>query len=203
MKETSNNEKQAMWKHVVEKESGSRGGYPTVTDEGTKYGTGQWELIIRADGFNDLANSRHWRKGSRPQGYRPDKAQQMANCGRLEVQGTDAFEVMAMDGGSEKNQKDLVKLSNEYYSRIVKPEIHALQGLRKNPTARKARKTVETARNQLNYYEEQPEELVALMTTQNATFIELLPEGKSRDDAIAALGMKFINDRKEFIKSKK
>ena len=127
----------------------------------------------------------------------------MANCGRLEVQGTDAFEVMAMDGGSEKNQKDLVKLSNEYYSRIVKPEIHALQGLRKNPTARKARKTVETARNQLNYYEEQPEELVALMTTQNATFIELLPEGKSRNDAIAALGMKFINDRKEFIKSKK
>ena len=201
MKETSNNEKQTTWKHVVDKESGSRGGYPTVSDESTKYGTGQWETIIRADGFNDMANSRHWKKGSRPQGYRPDKAQAMANLSQLELRGVDAFEVMAMDGGSEKNKKVLVKLSNDYYSKIAKPEIHALQSLRKNPTARKARKTKETVMNQISYYEEEPEQLTALIEKENDGFLSML-EGQSRVDAIKALETKFMNDRKGFLKKK-
>jgi hypothetical protein len=202
MKETSNNEKQATWKHVVDKKSGSRGGYPTVTDESTKYGTGQWETIIRADGFNDMANSRHWKKGSRPQGYRPDKAQQMANCGRLEVQGVKAFEVMAMDGGTEKNKKELVSLSHEYYARIAKPEIHALLAMRKNPTARKARKTREIVLNQLSHYEEHPEELDEVIAKDNAELLELIPEGPAREATQAALATKFLNDRKVYLKKK-
>jgi|TARA_R110000824_G_scaffold399199_1_gene604275 hypothetical protein len=201
MKETSNNEKQATWKHVVDKESGSRGGYPTVSDESTKYGTGQWEMIIRADGYSDMANSRHWKKGSRPQGYRPDKAQQMANLSQLELRGTDAFEVMAMDGGSEKNQKALVKLSNDYYSKIAKPEMHSLQSLRKNPTARKARKTKETIMNQITFYEEEPEQLTALIEKENDGFLSML-EGQSRVDAVKALETKFMNDRKGYLKKK-
>jgi len=201
MKETSNNEKQATWRHIVEKESGSRGGYPTVTDEGTKNGTGQWESVIRADGFNNMANSQHWKKGSRPQGYRPDKAQQMANLARLELQGVDAFEAMAMDGGSVKNQKELVKLSNDYYNKIAKPEIHALLALRQNPTKRKARLNKEKVANQVTYYEESPEKLVAVIEKEQEGFLSLLT-GESRKDAVDALCAKFMADRKEFLKKK-
>jgi hypothetical protein len=201
-KETSNNEKQTTWRHVVDKESGSRGGYPTVSDESTKYGTGQWESIIKADGFENMANSQHWKKGSRPQGYRPDKAQAMANLARLELQGVDAFDHMAMDGGSEKNKKALVKLSNDYYTKISKPEIHALLALRKNPTARKARKTKETVMNQLAFYEENPDELVAVVTKENDGILSML-EGQSREDAIEAFAQKFLNDRTEYLKKQK
>ena len=186
-KKNSKNGEQATWKHVVEKESGSRGAYMTFTDESTKFGTGDYEGVLRAIGFEDLENKRHWKKDNRAKGLRPDMATAFANVARTKLTGDATHQEIKMT-------KEQVVMNKRWFEEIFAPEVHAVLGIRKNPTKRKARKSVEQITNELVHYKGNPEELERHIRKEQAGLIEFLPED-SKDVTVKALCKKFIADR--------
>ena len=88
-KKQVNTEREVTYEHVVEKKSGSRGTYFDGPDDQTKNGTGMGELIIRASGFTDLVNKRHWKKGHRPHGIRKDEFTNMSQLSDMKIYNSD------------------------------------------------------------------------------------------------------------------
>jgi len=186
-KKIETEKKQTTWNHVVEKESGSRGAYMTFTDVTTKFGTGDYEGVLRAIGFEDLENKRHWKKDNRAKGLRPDMATAFANVARTKLTG---------DAGHQETKmtKEQVVLNKRWFESIFAPEVHAVLGIRKNPTKRKARKSVEQITNELVHYKGNPEELEKHITTSNEGLLEFIPEAQ-KGITVKALCKKFIADR--------
>ena len=110
-KKQINTKRDTTWKHVVEKKSGSRGTYFNTTDEMTTYGTGAGELIIRALGFDNIDEKKHWKKGYRPHGIRKD-------IGTNESQLADARISMSDKRVEMKMSPELLKLNKDYYEKI-------------------------------------------------------------------------------------
>ena len=179
--------KQATWNHVVEKKSGSRGAYMTFTDESTKFGTGSYEGVLRAIGFADLENKKHWKKNNRVKGLRPDMATAFANVSQTKLRGSS-------DHQEVKLSKELIVLNHRWFEEVYAPEVHAVLGLRKNPSVRKARKSVEVITNELVHYKGNMPELKSHIEKQNEGLLGFIPK-ENRDATVEALCKKFIADR--------
>ena len=194
-KQINTNKDTTMFNHVVEKKSGSRGTYFDTTDEMTAHGTGNGEMIIRALGFNNLDEKKHWKKGFRPFGIRRDIGTNESQLSRAKIYMSDEGVEMDMDSG-------LLMLNQEYYNKIKIPNLRKLMSLRKNPSLKKARKTAEVYANELAHFTKNPDELKQLMAKQNAGTLEFVSE-KTKDQVIDAFAQQFIADRKSKLESMK
>jgi len=178
-----------MFNHVVEKESSSRGTYFDVTDEVTTHGTGNGEMIIRALGFENMDEKKHWKKKYRPFGIRRDIGTNETQLSRAKIYMSDEGVEMDMDSG-------LLMLNQEYYNKIKIPNLRKIQALRKNPTLKKVRKTAEIYANELAHFSKNPDELLELMKERNAGLLENCPP-EMYDSMVEVFAKGYIADREK------
>jgi hypothetical protein len=183
-----NTKKEITYNHVVEKESGSRGTYFDGPDDQTKFGTGMGELIIRASGFTDLVNGKHWKKGHRPFGIRKDEFTNMSQLSDMKIYNADTRTEVEFS-------PELIKLNTEWFEKVHNPNLHALLNLRKNPTLKKARKTAEVLANEIAHFSDKPDELRAHVAKQNEATLEFVND-TMKDAVLDAMCSAFMEDRK-------
>tara|TARA_R100001594_G_C3984042_1_gene250762 strand:+ start:280 stop:885 length:606 start_codon:yes stop_codon:yes gene_type:complete len=179
-----------IFNHVVEKESSARGTYFDVTDEMTTHGTGNGEIIIRALGFNNMEEKKHWKKKYRPFGIRRD-------IGTNEAQLSRALLYMSDEGVEMDMSPELLKLNKQYFEKIKIPNLRKIQELRKNPTLKKVRKSAEVMTNEISHFSKNPDELKDLVAEQNAGLLEAFKSEEGRNEAIEALATTYIDSRKK------
>tara|TARA_R100000664_G_C2727599_1_gene119088 strand:- start:88 stop:681 length:594 start_codon:yes stop_codon:yes gene_type:complete len=188
-KKQINTERDAMWIHIVEKETGSRGTYFDVPDPVTKNGTGDGESIFRAYGCNDMPNKNHYKKGSRPHGGRKDVGGVASVGSKVYIGNPNHGALVPM------TRKKELAIKN-YMEEFAIPEFKARQELRKNPTQRKARKTAEIIANEIAHYSENPKELRKYVAERNEATLKFVDKG-SQDMMLDALCKSFMESRKK------
>ena len=187
-KKISNTEREVTYEHVIEKKSGSRGTYFDGPDDQTKNGTGMGELIIRASGFTDLVNGKHWKKGHRPHGIRKDEFTNMSQLSDMKLYMSDE----RVESNFTPSQ---VKLNKDWFEQVHNVNLHNLQNLRKTPTLKKARKTAEVLAKEIAHFSEQPKELKEHVAKLNAGTLEFVDK-KMKDAVLDAMCSAFMEDRK-------
>ena len=187
-KKQNNTKKEITYNHVVEKKSGSRGTYFYGPDDQTKFGTGMGELIIRASGFTDLVNGKHWKKGHRPFGIRKDEFTNMSQLSDMKVFKSDTRT-------ESEFTPELIKLNSEWFEKVHNPNLHALQNLRKNPTLKKIRKTAEVLANEIAHFSDKPDELKAHVAKVNEATLQFVDKNM-KDAVLDAMCSAFMEDRK-------
>jgi len=187
-KKQNTTKREVAFNHVIEKKSGSRGTYFDMPDEQTTYGTGKGEMLFKAAGFNDMDSKKHWKKGHRPFGSRRDYGICMSQLSDAHLHNTDVRVEMDMS-------PELQTLNHSWFEKVLKPNLHKLQDLRKNPTLKKARRSAEVYANELAHYSKNPEELKELVAKQNAGTLEFVSE-EMKETVIDAFAQQFIADRK-------
>lgn len=183
------------WKHVVEKESGSRDAYLTMSDEQTTFGTGNYEMVLRAMGCEDLSSGNYWKKGSRKDGARIDGGRVMVNAAKALIFNDNTAFLQ-----TNKASKELMVLNFRWWTEIGRPEMRAVQQQRGNPQLRKMAKSIEQVTNELAHYEAKPEELRTIVEQQQSSLLSHIDSEEVRTATVDAMCKKFIADRKEFLK---
>ena len=197
-KKTTNTEKQTAWNHVVVEESGGRGTYFDMPDDKTKYGTGHAEVILRALGFNDLDNKKHWLKDNRPHGSRRDIGIAVSNIARMKV-------TMNSEHTEGQYPRKVVALNKQWFDTVFAPEVHKLQALRGNPKVRQRRNTIEMLTNQISHLEGNEEELHKAVMKESGGLIDGAPK-ELKESMLEYLTGQYIETRKaklEELKKKK
>jgi hypothetical protein len=181
------NKQSAEWKHIVVKESGSRGTYFDMPDEETKFGTGHAEILYRSMGYNNLADKKHWKINSRPYGSRRDIGTTISNLGRMKV---------TMNSGHTESKftPEQIMLNKQWFDTILTPEVRKMQELRGNPTVKKQRKTVETITNELSHFNENKEDLISHVKLANKGILDNTPK-ESQEQMLDILCKTAIADR--------
>ena len=194
-KKQVNTEREVTYEHVVEKKSGSRGTYFDGPDDQTKNGTGMGELIIRASGFTDLVNKRHWKKGHRPHGIRKDEFTNMSQLSDMKIYNSD-------ERAEADFSKEDIKLNKMWFERIHNKNLHKIQDLRKNPTLRKQRKTAEVIANEIAHFSDNPTELKSYVEKQNESTLQFVDK-KIYDSVLDAMCSAHMEDRKSKLEAMK
>ena len=145
------------FKHSLDKEAGSRDAYLTISDVGTKFGTGLFEMVLRMLGCVDIEGKNHWKRGNRKCGGRIDGGNVLAGIARAYLYGDkDAVFGVTL---SKRLQVALKTVVEE----IMRPSMSALQALRGDPLARAMMKSQAIIAEQVAHFEQNPKELVGML----------------------------------------
>ena len=188
MSKKQETEKQTAWNHVVVEESGGRGTYFDMPDDKTKYGTGHAEVILRALGFNDLDNKKHWLKDNRPHGSRRDIGIAVSNIARMKV-------TMNSEHTEGQYPRKVVALNKQWFDTVFAPEVHKLQALRGNPKVRQKRNTIEMLTNHVSHLEGNQEALVEAVMKESGGLIDGAPE-ELKESMLEYLTSQYLEVRK-------
>ena len=145
------------FKHSLDKEAGSRDAYLTISDIGTKFGTGLFEMVLRMLGCFDIEGKNHWKRGNRKSGGRIDGGNVLAGVARAYLfSDKDAVFGVTL---SKRLQVALKTVVEE----IMRPSMSALQSLRGDPLARAVMKSQAIMAEQVSHFEQNPKELEIML----------------------------------------
>jgi len=168
------------FKHSLDKEAGSRDAYLTISDIGTKFGTGLFEMVLRMFGCFNIEDKNHWKRGSRKSGGRIDGGNVLAGMAKAYLfQDKNAIFGVTL---SKRLQVALKTVVEE----IMRPSMSALQALRGDPLARMVMKINAQAAEQAAHFEANPKDLVKMLEDKHSTVLDQVEDESHKEIFMAA-----------------